>query len=122
MILENLNKMPVGLSDKGKKAYKTIMDTMTLVNGTVDTGGCKTFYSPAEWKARGEEYCRNAELIVVYDGGAVAGFFGYDYEQYDLINDMDQQLFNAGFYSEQGTTWYSGIYETPLTSHINLLY
>jgi hypothetical protein len=117
-MIEDLNAMPDGLSTKGQKAYKAIMDVMPLVNGEVDTGGCKTFYSPAEWRAKGEHYCLDAELIVVYDGGDVAGFFNYEYamdfDNYSLINDMDQQLSNAGFYSEQGTNWYSGIYETPL--------
>jgi hypothetical protein len=117
-MIEDLNAMPEGLSTKGRQAYKVIMDAMTLVTGTVDTGGCKTFYSPAQWKARGEQYCHGAELIVVYDGGDVAGFFNYEYamafDNYSLINDMDQQLSNAGFYGEQGTNWYSGIYESPM--------
>lgn len=112
-MIKDLNAMPEGLSTKGQKAYKVIMDTMTLANGTVDTGGCITFYSPQQWKAKGELNCLDAELIVVYDGGAVARFFSYGYACYDLINDMDEQLSNAGFYSEQGTNWYSGIYETP---------
>ena len=102
--------MPDGLSAKGKRAYKAIMQIL-IDNDALETGGCKTFYSPAEWKARGEEYCRNAELIVVYDGGAVAPFFNYDYECYPLIDIMDKALEKVGLYSEQGTCWYSGIYE-----------
>ena len=106
MIVEDLNTMPVGLSAKGKKAYKAIMNVITET-GALDTGGCKTFYSPAEWKARKEEYCLGAELIVVYDGGAVAPFFNYDYECYPLIDLMDKELGKVGLYSEQGTCWYS---------------
>ena len=102
--------MPDGLSAKGKKAYKAIMQVM-IDTDALETGGCKTFYSSAEWKARGEEYCCNAELIVVYDGGAVAPFFNYDDEYYSLIDIMDQALEKVGLYSEQGTSWYSGIYE-----------
>jgi len=110
MITENLNEMPVGLSAKGKTAYNAIMKVLEGT-GSLDTGGCKTFYSPTEWKARGEEYHLNSELIVVYDGGAVAKFFRYDYDQYDMIKVMDESLSNAGLYSEPATCWYSGVYE-----------
>jgi hypothetical protein len=109
MIVEDLNKMPVGLSAKGKKAYKAIMQVL-IDNDALDTGGCKTFYSPAEWKARGEEFCLGAELIVVYDGGGVAPFFNYDYECYSVVDLMVKALDEVGLYSESATCWYSGIY------------
>jgi len=103
------NLMPDGLSSNGKKAYKAIMQVL-IDNDALDTGGCKTFYSPAEWKARGEEFCLGAELIIVYDGGGVAPFFNYDYECYGAIDLMDKALDEVGLYSEQGTSWYSGVY------------
>ncbi len=107
MVTDKLNEMPVGLSSKGKRAYKAIIKAL---GDNTDTGGCKTFYSPAEWKARGEEYCTRAELIVVYDGGSVAPYFEYDYGQYPLIELMNKALEEVGLYSEPGTCWYSGIY------------
>ena len=107
MSTEDLNAMPVGLSTKGKKAYKAIMKAL---GDNTDTGGCKTFYSPAEWQARGEEYCKKAELIVVYDGGAVAPFFNYDYSQYDFCEYMNNALEKVKLYAEPATCWYSGIY------------
>jgi len=108
---EDLNVMPVGLSAKGKTAYKTIMAVLNdKCDGNVDTGGCKTFYSPAEWKARGEEYCTKAELIVVYDGGVVPCFFNSDYECYQCIELMDNELEKAGLYFEPATGWYGGVY------------
>ena len=107
MVKDKLNEMPEGLSSRGQLAYNTIIQALGELN---DTGGCKTFYSPAEWKARGEEYCTKAELIVVYDGGDVAPFFEYDYGYYSLMEIMSKALEQVGLYSEPGTCWYSGIY------------
>jgi len=105
------NAMPEGLNPRGRRAYAVIMKVLTKHNAT-QTGGCKTFYSPAEWKARGESYCQGAELIVVYDGGDVGPFFGLDHERYSLREEMEQALRTIGLYTEEGTCWYSGVYRS----------
>lgn len=103
--MSTFNHRPHGLSEAGNKAYDAIMATM----GDVETGGCRTFYSPAEWAARGETYGRNAELIVVYDGGDVSSYFTYDYG-FTLAEKMSDALSKVGMFAEQCTGWYSGIY------------
>ena len=108
--MNELNKMPEGLSAAGQLAYNQIMVILQRQNRT-DTGGCKTFYSPAEWNARGEDYGLKSELIVVYDGGDVSGFFNYDDEQYGSIDEMSEALQQSNLFSEQCTNWYSAIYK-----------
>jgi hypothetical protein len=78
-----------------------------------NTGGCRAFYTPEEWKERGEQYGLNAELIVVHDGGDLAPFFNWDYEMRQLSDSMDKALEKAGYYAEQCTCWYAAIYKKP---------
>lgn len=100
------NARPEGLSKSGSKAYDLIMKVM----GDPDTGGCRTFYSPEEWKARGEQYGCSGELIVVYDGGDVAPYFSFDYGNGKRMDEMNDALHTIGMYAEQCTNWYSAIY------------
>lgn len=107
--LEN-NAMPQGLSEKGKLAYRTIMSVLTK-DGATDTGGGQSFYSPAEWRARGEEYGKDSELIVTYDGGALGPYFSIDQDYtYQNTDKMEKALRRVGLYSEEATGWYSAIY------------
>jgi len=106
---------PKGLSPKGEAAYAAIMRMFhDLMPDGVDAGGCTTFYSPAEWEARGEVYSQDAELVVVYDGGEVGIFFDYDkaYEfgTYSWQEKMADALLKLGLYFECGTCWYGGVY------------
>ena len=101
---------PAGLSTKGQEAWKAIMKVL-IANDAYFTGGCKTFYSPAEWTGGGRSYCENSELVVVYDGGSVAPFFEYDYECYDAVGKMKKALADVGLYFEPATNCIAGIYE-----------
>ena len=69
--------------------------------------------TPKEWRDTGAEYGHYSSMIVVHDGGDHAGFFNYDYCQYDHINEMYKALKPLGFYAEQCTCWYSAIYRSP---------
>lgn len=100
---------PEGLSKDGNRAYDIIM-TFLESRGMTDPGGCKTFYSPAEWKSRGEEYGRNSELVIVHDGGDVAAICNMDYGNYKLHDALQEALSTAGFYFEGCTCWYSAVY------------
>ena len=68
------------------------------------------FATPEQWRARGELYGHNAVLIVVHDGGPLAPFFSFDYEDYDAIDAMNEALRVGDYWAEQCTTWYSAIY------------
>ena len=108
--MHDLNK-PDGLSPVGEKAYNCIMNLLTK-NNTLSTGGCRAFYSPEEWKARGEEYGGGAELIVVHDGGDLMEYFCMDVMDYAAIDCMSNALGSVGCYPEQCTSWYSAIYKS----------
>lgn len=96
-----------------------MQDLIDLINKTVaaaqgcppETGGCRPFYTPAEWRERGEVHGMRAALVVVHDGGDYAPFFNYDYRQYHRIEAMDAALREKGYYAEQLTGWYTGIYK-----------
>jgi hypothetical protein len=114
-------EMPAGLSADGQAAYKAIMAVLNKHEQTY-TGGCRAFYSPAEWKARGEEYGTEAELIVVYDGGALRPFFSmdaaYDHfhhmpaaKRYDWYEEMQAALGAKGLYFEECTGWYCAVFK-----------
>lgn len=75
-----------------------------------DSGGCRAFYSPSEWKQRGERYGQESFLIVCHDGGDLAPYFSLDYKKYGCYNKMEHELEKIGFYQEQCTSWYSAIY------------
>lgn len=103
---------PEGLSRLGRAAHARIIKVLEELQLT-STGGCRAFYSPAEWKDRGEEYGTGSELIVTYDGGDLRYFFSMDagYETgWRFTERMRQELEELGLYSEECTCWYSAIY------------
>ncbi len=124
--------MPEGLSADGVKAYEAIKKHLNSFDG-LETGGCKAFYSPTEWAARGEPYGKGSVLIVVYDGGDLRPSFNMDaayeadclmidflreegkdtsgIERYSMIERTQAALKAAGFFVEECTTWYAAVYK-----------
>jgi hypothetical protein len=102
--------IPADLSPKGRKAAKAILAFLTE-NDMTDHGGGGKFYSPQEWEDRGEDYGTKSLLIVTHDGGDHASAFNWDYERYDVIEDLRLRLKEIGVYAEQCTSWYSAIYK-----------
>jgi hypothetical protein len=107
--VDNTLAIPEGLSEQGRKAAQVVLDVL-IRNRRVYTGGCRTFYTPEEWRARGETWGLNALVIVVHDGGDVAPFFNSAYGDGYATKDMREALQAAGFYAENSTSWYSDIY------------
>ena len=119
--------MPAGLDDAGRRAYE-IITAYLKQHDLADTGGCKAFYSPAEWKVREEQYGTESHLVVVYDGGDMRPVFSmdaaYDLDcaifqetrqprtPYALYEGMQEKLREAGLYFEECTRWYSAVYST----------
>jgi hypothetical protein len=102
--------IPEGLSGLGRKAAETIITHVCADFPDASGGGCRAFYTPDEWRARGEQYGADAELIVVHDGGDLAPYFSYDECCYDLLEGMVEALSPTGTYAEQCTCWYTAIY------------
>lgn len=117
--------MPEGLDNAGRRAYEIITAYLKEHDLTY-TGGCKAFYSPAEWKGREEDYGTESHLVVVYDGGDMRPVFSMDaaydldcaiYQEtgqsrtpYSLYEGMQDKLREAGLYFEECTRWYSAVY------------
>jgi hypothetical protein len=66
------------------------------------------FRDPESWK---DDYARDSVLVVIHDGPPLAPFFNLDYQCYDLWEEMNAALREAGLYFEGGTCWYGGVYE-----------
>lgn len=100
-------KVPEGLSDLGKKAAEAVLATTGAESG----GGCRAFYTPEEWAARGEKYGTGSVLVVVHDGGDLAPSFNMDHCAYESMERVRKALEPLGLYAEQCTSWYSAIYK-----------
>lgn len=117
--------MPDGLSDTGRRAHAIIVAYLKDHNRT-DTGGFKTFYSPAEWSAKGQEYGGRSHLVIAYDRGPLGPVFSMDHayehdcahyertgvsrEPYALYEGMQNKLREAGLYFEECTGSYCAVY------------
>jgi len=98
---------------QAQNKLKTIVeDIATEVLGKAPhTGGCRPFYTPAEWAARDEEYGLDAALIICHDGGDYATLCNLDYGAYKLYDEFTQKFMKrTGGYIEQCTSWYSAVY------------
>ena len=89
-------KIPGGLSAMGRAAAGAIKKELIARDG--ETGGYWAFYSPKQWRERGEQYGRNAELIVCHDG-------------YETHEKVLQALAGVGALAEACTCWYTAIYK-----------
>ena len=67
------------------------------------------FRSPGEWN---DDYGRGSELILVHDGGPLAPYCSYDYQDYECIEELSAALSKIGCYVEQCTCWYSAVYKS----------
>lgn len=108
--------MPAGLSPIGVEAWRVITAYLSA-NGLTWTGGCRAFYSPAEWRERGEDYGLRSELIVVYDGGQVREPFDPSGSSWTHEDEMARALREIGVYPERCACWYSAIYLVPTAAY-----
>jgi hypothetical protein len=68
-----------------------------------------TCYTRSEWDG---EYGKNALLILVHNSDEpLWPYVNYDGQQYDKIEQLADALSAAGFWVEDCTGWYSGVYE-----------
>ena len=68
-------------------------------------------YTPAQWKARGEQYGLKSECIVIHDGGDYGPFFDLDHGNYEAYDFMQEELAKRGLWFFRYTTWHSAIYK-----------
>lgn len=126
---QELTAQPPGLSREGRTAYDVVLKFLKE-KGLDHTGGCRLFYSPAEWKARGEKYGTSSHLVIVYDGADARHALSFDgaeelasmcedvYEQdseaspYRLFEELQERLAKHGLHSEECTGWYAAVYSS----------
>ena len=104
----SMDTLDSGGLEAAQAVYEVLVD---LLGKEPDCGGCRTFYSMDEWKARGEKYCLGAEVIVCHDGGEVAEVLSLDYGNYTLYDKFQEKLSKKGYWFDHGTNWYTGIYK-----------
>lgn len=103
-------RCPDGLSNDAMEALGLIVATASDDRELPHCGGCRAFYSPKEWKERGEAHGLDAALIVVFDGGDLAHYFNPSYESGALLSKMHKALVAMGFRYELCTHWYAAVY------------
>ena len=100
------------LNPEQKKIAESIIDLLKEVNDREpDGGGCKAFYTPEEWKEKGERYGTESALVLVHDGGDLAPFCNLDYQCYERHEALNQALDKIGYYFESCTHWYAAVYK-----------
>lgn len=101
--------IPDGLCEEGVSAAK-IIKVLVEKHDLSGQAPYRDFYTPAEWRERGEEYGSESLLVIMHDGGDIGDFVSYDREQYAMIEELNEALAAVGLYAQQCTTWYSAIY------------
>jgi len=108
-------EIPPGLCPVGDRAARAIVRVAAVLAARScrepTTGGHRAFFTPEEWLASGEEYGRNAVLIVVHDGGDLAPCFNFAYEDEAAMRLALVILQRVGCWAEQCTGWYTAIYQ-----------
>jgi hypothetical protein len=102
--------IPPELSIRGKEAAQLILDFL-LAERLTGTCGCRAFYSPQQWKERGEEYGHDALLILVYDAGDIGMCMDPAEGQHELVDQFRENLDRHGFVIEPLSHWCSAIYD-----------
>jgi len=92
-----------------KKTPRKIIQDFMKRHGC-ETGGCRTFYTPKEWKEKGGEYGLTSKLVVVYDGGDLYSTINHEFG-FTLSDELTKDLAEHGYYFEPCTSWYCAIYD-----------
>jgi hypothetical protein len=74
-----------------------------------ELNGDTSFFTPKEWRARGEEYCTESKLILVFEGGLFSLLNGYS-GNVELYDEFDRFVRGFGYYYEMGNAWNMGFY------------
>lgn len=73
-------------------------------------GGCRAFYTPEEWRERGEDYGLDSVLILCHDGGDLSIYCNPYESNYISRGRLEGVLRSLGYWYEPCTAWYSAVY------------
>jgi len=98
-------------------AQDVLYAALDVLEECPSTGGCHTFYTPAQWKEKGEKHGTEdpCKLLIVHDGGDFANLCDYGHTNYTLMDSFKEELEKRGYWLEQATGWYSCLYRTEDT-------
>ena len=106
-------QVPTGLTRKGRKIAFFIQQLAKERDW--NSGGQKIFWSPQEWKDKGERWI-GKHLNILHEGGDHAPSFSMDYSyewgsyaDYEAMLKMLEDKFSV--YAENGHSWNSAIYD-----------
>ncbi|MAI05006.1 MAG: hypothetical protein CMA07_04785 [Euryarchaeota archaeon] len=104
--------VPTGLTRKGRLIAYAIRKV--AMDNQWSSGGQKVFWSPAEWRDKGERWV-SPILNMLHEGGDHAPSFSLDYASwgagYEPYEKMVKVLQKHDVYYEQYFTWAGGVYD-----------
>ncbi len=100
--------VPKGLSRKGRSAALAMVRVLAENGHTTEE---RSFYTPREWRERGETSGEGAALIVVHDGGDLYNYLSYMSEVPAWQEKLREALVKVGVYAESINNWSTAIYE-----------
>lgn len=71
--------------------------------------GDTQFWTPAEWRSRHEDYLRDAELVLTFEGGLHFVLnYNFDHPKVDELQDLIESF---GYMFEMGHSWNMGFFQ-----------
>ncbi|MBN8693054.1 MAG: hypothetical protein J0L69_07635 [Bacteroidetes bacterium] len=83
-----------------------------------DLNGDLRIYTPKEWQARNEKYCKSAELVITTEG-QLYSLITYNSDN-ELYEEFEELLESFNYYYEKGEHWYFGLYKIDETQRQNI--
>lgn len=101
-------RIPEGLSDF---TLQLLLDMRSWLaeRGDVNTGGCRAFYSPAEYR-QWRQVPDSVVCVIGHDGGSLAPYFNLSYCDYEAFDDMTEFVDLRGFWCECQTSGETYVY------------
>jgi hypothetical protein len=100
--------IPTGICRAARKGAVVIRQ-FAIQHGLTHTGG-RVFYSPQEWRERGERHATHSLLVIVYDGAAIRQALSFDGLDYALMEKLRTTLDALDLFTEECTCWYCGLH------------
>lgn len=101
------------LRGRARRAAEAIVQLLTARLAGLRTptgGGCRAFYSRAEWEGRNERSGSGAVLVVCHDGGDIADYYGYYSRAHEAQEELREVLSKMGLYVEVLNCWSFALY------------